>query len=106
MFIGAVLTWVGYTGVWFGWLCLTNRVPPGAPNSIHWPSIQDLVSPGKMANLDAYAKVNDTSSGPAGTVYPSNFVGPIPSGSARTGAPVYPAGFVGPIPAGSSRAGT
>lgn len=45
---GAVL-WAAYTGVWWGWMAMTDRVLPGPQGRIHWPSIMDLVKPGQIA---------------------------------------------------------
>lgn len=47
-FIGGAVLWSAYLLGWWSWQALTDRVPPGAPGHIHWPSIRDLVSPGRM----------------------------------------------------------
>jgi hypothetical protein len=51
MIFGVAVLWGGYTLTWWGWLAMTNRVPKGTPGKIWWPSIQDLISPGKAGNL-------------------------------------------------------
>lgn len=43
---GAVI-WSGYVLAWWGWLAVTDRVPPGPSGRIWWPSIRDLVVPGR-----------------------------------------------------------
>lgn len=48
-FVAGAVLWSAYTLAWWGWQALTDRVPPGQPNQIHWPSIRDLVSPGRLA---------------------------------------------------------
>lgn len=46
--VAAAVIWSGYTLGWFGWLALTDKVPPGPSDSFHWPSIKDLVSPARI----------------------------------------------------------
>ena len=53
---GAVI-WVGYTIVWWGWEAMTDRVPSGTPGTIWWPSIRDLVVPGRVTRA-VPAKLN------------------------------------------------
>ncbi|HEV7535160.1 MAG TPA: hypothetical protein VGP90_05960 [Acidimicrobiia bacterium] len=48
-FVAGAIIWSGYTLAWWGWQALTDHVPPGDPNRIHWPSIRDLISPGRAA---------------------------------------------------------
>lgn len=48
--VGGALLWGGYTLMWWGWEAMTNRVPEGPDNHFHWPSIKDLVSPGRIAD--------------------------------------------------------
>lgn len=48
-FVAGAVVWAGYTLAWWGWLAVTDRVPAGQPNTLWWPSIRDLVSPGRMA---------------------------------------------------------
>lgn len=57
-FVAGAVLWSAYTLAWFGWQALTDRVPPGEPNHIHWPSIMDLVKPGRIgvANRPPAAK--------------------------------------------------
>ncbi|MGH7483984.1 MAG: hypothetical protein ACREMY_00085 [bacterium] len=50
--VGGALLWIGYTLGWFGWMAMTDRVPPGPPDHIHWPSIKDLVSPGRIVQAE------------------------------------------------------
>lgn len=47
-FVAGAVFWTGYTLAWWGWLALTDRVPPGEANTFWWPSIRDLVAPGRM----------------------------------------------------------
>lgn len=51
MILGVAVLWGGYTIAWWGWLAMTDRVQKGTPGKIWWPSIMDLVSPGKAGNL-------------------------------------------------------
>lgn len=48
-FVAGAVFWAGYTLAWWGWEAVMDRVPPGAPNRFWWPSIRDLVSPGRQA---------------------------------------------------------
>lgn len=48
-FVAGAVIWSAYTLSWWGWLALTDRVPPGQPNTFWWPSVRDLVSPGRQA---------------------------------------------------------
>ncbi len=45
---GAVI-WAGYVAIWWGWEAVTDRVPAGTANTLWWPSIRDLIQPGRMA---------------------------------------------------------
>lgn len=47
-FVAGAVLWGAYTLGWWGWLALTDRVPPGTPDSFWWPSILDLVRPGSI----------------------------------------------------------
>lgn len=47
-FVAGAVIWSGYLLGWWGWLALTDRVQPGQPESFWWPSIKDLVVPGKV----------------------------------------------------------
>lgn len=49
MFLGGAVLWAGYTLVWWGWEALTDHIPGGPDNTFHWPSIRDLIVPGRMA---------------------------------------------------------
>jgi hypothetical protein len=49
MFVAGVVIWSGFTLGWWGWLAVTNRVPAGEPGTTWWPSIKDLVSPGRTS---------------------------------------------------------
>ncbi len=51
MFLGIAVLWGGYALAWWGWCAMTDRVPQGGDGTIWWPSIQDLVIPGKAANM-------------------------------------------------------
>lgn len=48
-FVAGAVLWSAYTLAWWGWQALTDRVPPGQPDTIHWPSIRDLVAPGRIS---------------------------------------------------------
>lgn len=48
-FVAGAVIWSAYLLGWFGWEALTDRVPPGDPDTFWWPSIRDLVSPGRQA---------------------------------------------------------
>lgn len=48
-FIAGAIVWTGYTLAWWGWEALTDRVPVGQPDTFWWPSIRDLVVPGRAA---------------------------------------------------------
>lgn len=48
-FIAGAIIWAGYTCAWWGWEALTDRVPVGQPDTFWWPSIRDLVVPGRAA---------------------------------------------------------
>lgn len=48
IFVAGAVIWAGYTLAWWGWEALTDRVPPGAPDTFWWPSIRDLVAPGRQ----------------------------------------------------------
>lgn len=45
---GAVF-FAGYSLAWWGWLAATDRVNPGAKDTFWWPSIRDLMAPGRQA---------------------------------------------------------
>lgn len=47
-FVAGAVIWTGYTLLWYGWEALTDRVPPGQPDNFWWPSIRDLVVPGRI----------------------------------------------------------
>lgn len=47
-FVAGAVIWSGYTLAWWGWLALTDRVPPGTTGTFWWPSIKDLVVPGNV----------------------------------------------------------
>jgi hypothetical protein len=59
MIAGIAVLWAGYTLAWWGWLGMTNQVPKGRPGEIWWPSIMDLVVPGKAANLSNTVRVQN-----------------------------------------------
>lgn len=48
-FVAGAVIWAGYTLAWWGWEALTNRVPVGQPDTFWWPSIRDLVVPGRAS---------------------------------------------------------
>ncbi len=53
MFIGMGIIWAGYVLTWWGWLAVTDKVPVGKNGTVWWPSIKDLVVPGKAGNVGA-----------------------------------------------------
>jgi hypothetical protein len=50
-FVAGAVLWTGYTLLWWGWLAVTDKVPVGPENTFHWPSIRDLVSPGRVPQV-------------------------------------------------------
>ncbi len=48
-FVAGAIVWAGYVLVWWGWEAVTDHVPPGPADTIHWPSIRDLITPGRTA---------------------------------------------------------
>lgn len=88
-FIAAAVLWGGYTMMWWGWLAVTDHVPPGPPDTFHWPSIIDLVSPGRIGQaIPGRAKTTFTSVNPAEN---PNVAGPVRPGETPARESVNPA---------------
>lgn len=75
-FVAGLVLFSGYTLAWWGWEAMTDHVNPGAKGKIHWPSIKDLLSPGRISqaippkatNADTGVQAGGTSASPlAGT---------------------------------------
>lgn len=64
IFIGGAVLWSAYLLAWWGWEAMTDRVPAGQPNTFWWPSIRDLISPGRLAHA-VPPKVATGSDGPS-----------------------------------------
>ena len=79
--IATAVLWAGYTGLWWGWLAVTDHVPDGPPDTVHWPSIRDLIIPGRIAFAIPGRNVNAAQNvgGPTVTIPASNV--PLPSGT-------------------------
>lgn len=48
-FIAGAVFFAGYSALWWGWLAATDHVNPGPTDTFWWPSIRDLMAPGRMA---------------------------------------------------------
>lgn len=49
-FVAGAVIWAGYTLAWWGWLAVTDRVPAGQKDTFWWPSIRDLIVPGRAGS--------------------------------------------------------
>lgn len=88
-FIAGAVLWAAYTAVWWGWEAVTNRVPDGPPDTFHWPSLRDLVSPGRMAAAVPPQMVRPTAG--SATTNPGS-QGVDAKGNPLTGTPGKPGG--------------
>jgi hypothetical protein len=89
-FVAGAIIWGAYTLAWWGWEALTDRVPPGEKDTFWWPSIRDLVSPGRQAAAVPPRLLRSTA-GTAGGLPPGAF-GVDSQGNPLTGTPGTPGG--------------
>lgn len=89
-FVAGAVIWAGYTLSWWAWLALTDRVPPGQPDTFWWPSIRDLIVPGNAIRAVPPRLIRST----AGTLggVPSSALGVDAQGNPLTGTPGTPGG--------------
>jgi hypothetical protein len=84
-FVAGAVIWSGYLLGWWGWCAVTDRVSPGPPDTFWWPSIRDLIVPGRAANAVPPKLLRST----AGTMnnLPSGAFGVDDKGNPLTGIP-------------------